>query len=519
MIAFVFSLASCGKGDDPIPGDKAAPLVEFTNIEENQILRGVALLKFEAMDDSGITSLELYIDNKLIKKFSSPPFEYDWNTESFAEGVHAIKIVAKSSAGTKGEGEIKVIVQNALISIDVPQGHIRKSGERICRKFIVLSDENGDLITYGELEDNSTFQLFAPSFKGETFYLSEVSYVNVDEVGGFKWTDSEVYVFPEVTRGKWFLMSDPIEETFQNLANLSFTNANKDVWHILSTNANYTYAQPQTEEFSQSLAINTSSSKLYLLLDESNSTPKYQIVPSVVIGNNPVIDLSKGWKKPNAVTRQLPGDVIIGELELKGFTDTQNTDSFYLGYGDYSENDNAITAYVPNDEFASYQYTFYCTFDNGGLTKTSPSFNTTLQPVLEIPKVDMLENGFISTFNGNMDLVTIGFFDKGASWEFYLPNGTTAIVAPKMPQAVLEWMDGTQQFNFSQPMWYLLEEMSFADSYSDLINKSREKGGLWKLAPNDESTSFLSYFQEERGRSREPKFALKRGHTKWSVRR
>lgn len=79
IIAAALVLASCSSDDEPAPENKPTPIpeVEFTNLTANQTLWGLVPLEFSAMDDAEITSLEFYIDDKLIKTFSAPPFEYE----------------------------------------------------------------------------------------------------------------------------------------------------------------------------------------------------------------------------------------------------------------------------------------------------------------------------------------------------------------------------------------------------------------------------------------------------------
>ncbi len=62
-------------------------------------------------DNVGITSAEIYIDEKSYGQASRPPY---WFTVSVSEGEHAITLFGRDQAGNQGEAKISVIADGAL---------------------------------------------------------------------------------------------------------------------------------------------------------------------------------------------------------------------------------------------------------------------------------------------------------------------------------------------------------------------------------------------------------------------
>ena len=64
------------------------------------LIIGWIIIEFEASDyESGINYTELYIDNKLIEKFTEEPYCYKWEKGPLFKFIHVIKIVAYDNNG------------------------------------------------------------------------------------------------------------------------------------------------------------------------------------------------------------------------------------------------------------------------------------------------------------------------------------------------------------------------------------------------------------------------------------
>lgn len=69
-------------------------------------------IKAEATDESGISKVEFYINNKLVATATTQPYTYRWNTRSVKDGWHTITVKAYDNAGNTAQTSIKVCVSN-----------------------------------------------------------------------------------------------------------------------------------------------------------------------------------------------------------------------------------------------------------------------------------------------------------------------------------------------------------------------------------------------------------------------
>lgn len=60
-----------------------------------------------------ISSVSLYIDGNLVHSESDSSFSYSWNTATYSNGAHTIRMVAKDNVGNSGYEDITVTVYNA----------------------------------------------------------------------------------------------------------------------------------------------------------------------------------------------------------------------------------------------------------------------------------------------------------------------------------------------------------------------------------------------------------------------
>lgn len=80
-------------------------------------VKGNVNFLFDANDDVGLNnveaeSVEIYIDGVLKEKFTSPPYEFVWDSRLVANGSHKIKAVATDKAGNSSNLTTSVQVSN-----------------------------------------------------------------------------------------------------------------------------------------------------------------------------------------------------------------------------------------------------------------------------------------------------------------------------------------------------------------------------------------------------------------------
>ncbi len=100
------------KDDDSITvtvNNGVTPTVTITNPLNGQTVSGTVLITTTTL---GIDKVEFYIDNKLKYTDTSAPFQYNWNTKSYKDGSHTIKVKGYSGGIFKDDDQITVTVKN-----------------------------------------------------------------------------------------------------------------------------------------------------------------------------------------------------------------------------------------------------------------------------------------------------------------------------------------------------------------------------------------------------------------------
>lgn len=90
--------------------DTQPPRVEITNPAIGSLIAQPIVIEALAVDASGISQVQFYIDGTVVASHSSAPFSYNWNTDASSEGEHTIRVVATDTAGRVAEHSAAVTV-------------------------------------------------------------------------------------------------------------------------------------------------------------------------------------------------------------------------------------------------------------------------------------------------------------------------------------------------------------------------------------------------------------------------
>lgn len=92
--------AANGNGDDCVSqNDQQGPLVSITSPSANTAqLTGAVQVSVDASDNVGVAKVEVLIDGKVNKTFTSLPYSYSLDTSAFPDGSHSISAVAYDAA-------------------------------------------------------------------------------------------------------------------------------------------------------------------------------------------------------------------------------------------------------------------------------------------------------------------------------------------------------------------------------------------------------------------------------------
>jgi len=86
--------------------------VRIVNPTNGETLHGTVTILAEVQANEGIAQVEFFANDKLLKSFTSSPYEYAWNTYSVSDGTYTLKAIATNLSGNKSSKSINVIVNN-----------------------------------------------------------------------------------------------------------------------------------------------------------------------------------------------------------------------------------------------------------------------------------------------------------------------------------------------------------------------------------------------------------------------
>lgn len=80
--------------------------------ERCKIVTGNITISADVTDNIAVKIVKIYIDEDLIKEFSTSPYETTWDSSKVSKGYHSIKIFAEDAAGNYTENTTEIDVKS-----------------------------------------------------------------------------------------------------------------------------------------------------------------------------------------------------------------------------------------------------------------------------------------------------------------------------------------------------------------------------------------------------------------------
>jgi hypothetical protein len=460
--------------DDDEPKDTLAPEVSITNITANMDVWNTVTLDLDASDNSALSQVEMFVDGNLISSDAEEPFEFSWDSNTVADGAHAIKVVATDKSGNATEKAVTVNVLNTLVTFTIGANQLNLDPDWAERGFVFLSDADGKLIASQEYFNGNSITMKSSNFNGEKFYLTEVlreKTGNGDEFRMRMWT------FASIERGKnWILLDDRDEEdeTFAGNATLNLTN-HGNFMYLANSNGGQAYFG----EFdpSKSIRLLKSPSLLYIVrLPADNQTqpvpePTYNLYSGITLGNN-AINLSAVNKPLTKKIVTFPANSYDNYVEVSGYPVANNfTDEYRLAL--YSSVNTQFPVFYPGTAFASYYTELSYETDKMYYNRGTTSTDLALPGIVNDVDFTFTSNKLSYTATGNADMLSTFFFNSTETvyWSVVLPLISTATTIPNF-----EIPTTLQGFNvpvFSLPSYFTVYDFEGITNYEGMKNYIR----------------------------------------------
>jgi len=432
MVSFLSSCAS----DDNEPKDVTLPDVSFTNLTENQGVWNTVPISLSVNDDVGIAAVDVFVDGSLITSFVDGPYETSWDSNTASDGAHSIKAVVTDESGNKTEKQLDIVVKNVLVKIDIASDQLYNENGVVNRGFIFLSDEAGQVIAFTEYANGQHIELKSANFNGETFYLTDVSMDNMNQM-----PSTSLATFGGIARGeKWAVWSNngpyaaitsrQHNVSYAGSADLEFSGAIHGSTYEFSTSGSQGTVNETNPIYKADLVKNPG--KLYVVRKDNSTTApvNYGLYSNIEVAKMNDIDLSLVNKDLKQVTITIPNAVsqIQGFVDVLGYPDASSYDEPYTIGTFYSTGYNIDVSY-PFEEFPAYYIRSDYAGDNIDYRRGSLNDFSHFIPQ-HTQSFSFQSDKLTYSASGNFDLIGAIYYTstQDGNWTMMLPLGSNLTI-------------------------------------------------------------------------------------------
>jgi hypothetical protein len=462
FILFFLSIgffSSCSKEDNK---DIIAPVITSVNFSMNDTIRNSYNIKIDATDNNTIDRMELYANDSLIATVNMVPFEFLWNTNKVKDGKYSIKAIVYDIDGNKAESTYNVIVQNALLTINL--------GSEYHAPFrLVISDEEGNILKSVTVQGTGKVSIM-PLYPLENNAINVV-YCNTG-------TYSSIVGFVHVKRGSefnmdWSSIGPVVKGVKLHLKNdiASFSR----IW--ISTD----WAQYQITTMADTTTLpNTipySTGHKLLLQIETNEGRFYKFLTVDNIGEI-TLKLSDITTSMNVKSYSVPPTRSSSYLIMGIGNDKDSINRYYISQGYSALNENHLNFLYPAEYFSRY-YTYvsyspdndnnkhYSNIYQGAIPERFDPLTATF--AITSPKAD----NFKANISGDFDYYQVSYRNNPRTISF-------TVSAPvnhkewKLPDLTIAFDNPDFKFdNFEWENVFLInhESLDWSNKYYDLSLK------------------------------------------------
>lgn len=152
-----------GLGDNCMAtADTVKPTVSIIDPPKNDNVNGTVAIKATASDNTAVSKVEFYIQNKLVATDTTTPYEYNWDTTSLANGTYAIDAKAYDPIGNIGIDTIAVGVKNGDVTAPKAPGTLTgTAASGVVDLTWKASTDNVGVTAYRVVRDNQVIATLA----------------------------------------------------------------------------------------------------------------------------------------------------------------------------------------------------------------------------------------------------------------------------------------------------------------------------------------------------------------------
>ncbi len=111
IVAILFLIVGCEKQTNP---DTTPPTVFISSPVSGQTVNEIITIEVTTQDNEEISKVEFFVDDSLHSTDTEIPYKYDWNTTTYEDGEHIIKVISYDTSNNYTESQpIILLVDNS----------------------------------------------------------------------------------------------------------------------------------------------------------------------------------------------------------------------------------------------------------------------------------------------------------------------------------------------------------------------------------------------------------------------
>jgi hypothetical protein len=115
----------------PVPLESQPPTVTIKTPAAGATVSGVVPVQVTATDDTGVTRVELYVDNVLRAVETATSYTWNFDTTEISNGTHTLTVIAYDPAQNIGQASLTFTTQNNLSPLPQPSIPLNSSGANV----------------------------------------------------------------------------------------------------------------------------------------------------------------------------------------------------------------------------------------------------------------------------------------------------------------------------------------------------------------------------------------------------
>ncbi|NQV13995.1 Ig-like domain-containing protein [bacterium] len=454
--------------------DTRPPDVSITNPVDGATVYETVIIEALVNDDTGVTSVEFFVDGELITTDTNEPFEGNWITNDYIDGDYTIHCKAVDEAGNEALSDtLTVTVSNIILTATFTNDWLCPS----CGTGVLFySDMDGNLLWSGTWTGNESIDVMRNetigTFPDRVIVSTVRSNLFNDEIS----ITSNLYVKPE----SWTFKGNGYVEESIGSTSLEFQNAPIHQGYVIASKWGYQWHRSQVIPSPVDQDFRVTPDNLYIRINTDSQGPQYLWIEDVDMSQPQSVDLSN-------MTDLQSSEVSFPEMPFAGFWYGLRGflgDSYYSGqysvdvHGSwyYETMPSSITTYFPSTIFSGYLSTVSINEEE------YPTNNNWFHNEIGVPDVVEIIDAdfdFVSTEPNNFEISVSGDYTQiNSKWSYDPGNGVGYVwnvygtpesyILPELPTEVAQMYGNINEMMFTLE-WATIQKHYGVTDYEDII--------------------------------------------------